>query len=277
MGLLVGSFLNVLILRLPVMMQRAWVQEIEAFTNQPAMTELIHSEPILVRPDQPPVFNLFVPRSHCPQCKTKLSGLHLVPVISWICLRGRCAHCQTVISARYPMIELLTGFLSVAVAMKWGLSETSLAALFFIWTLIALAFIDIDTLLLPDSLTQPLLWLGLILNSYGIFSSFEAAFWGAVIGYLSLWVLYWGFRIATGKEGIGQGDFKLLAALGAWLGWQALPGILLFASVTGAGYGLLAMWILRHSRQTPIPFGPFLALGGGVLLFYPLFLGALIP
>jgi leader peptidase (prepilin peptidase)/N-methyltransferase len=170
----------------------------------------------------------------------------------------------------------MTAGLSGAVGFCWGVSPTAFAALAFIWALIALAFIDIDTLFLPDTLTQPLLWLGLIVNAWGGFVSFELAFWGAVWGYLSLWILYWLFRLSTGKEGIGQGDFKLLAALGAWLGWQSVPALLLFASLAGAGYGLLGMILAGFTRQTPIPFGPFLALSGLIMLFFPFLSGVLV-
>jgi leader peptidase (prepilin peptidase) / N-methyltransferase len=264
LGLLLGSFLNVLILRLPIMMNRAWAQEIQAFMAEPQNQEIgtghRHAQ------DK---FNLFVPRSHCPQCNTTIPAIYLVPVMSWIILRGRCVQCRSPISARYALIELLTAGMSLAVMLHWGVSLTAGAALILICSLIALTFIDIDTLLLPDSLTQPLLWSGLIVNFYGLFVSFTEAFWGAVWGYLCLWSLYWIFRTATGREGIGEGDFKLLGALGAWLGWQALPGILLIASFTGAGYGLLAILVAGHTRHTPIPFGPFLALGGLMMLFFP--------
>jgi len=264
LGVVVGSFLNVLILRLPVMLSHAWQQEIQAYLAQ---SEAHHN-----RPNQEVVtaqLNLFYPRSHCPNCLNTLSPIHLIPLISWIALRGRCAACHEAISIRYPLIELLTALLSGASAIWWGGSATTLAALFFIWVLIALAWIDIDHLLLPDTLTQPLLWAGLIANFFGLFVPFGQAFWGAVGGYVFLWALYWLFRLFSGKEGIGQGDFKLLAALGAWLGWHALPGLLLIASLSGAGYGLLAIIFEGHSRQTPIPFGPFLALSGLVLLFFP--------
>ena len=268
-GLIVGSFLNVLILRLPVMMTRAWEREMHEWITQAKQVGL-SEERFATTP-----YNLFFPRSHCPQCSQTISPAHLLPVIGWVLLRGRCAVCQTPISLRYPFIELLTAFLSGAVALNWGLSATALGALILIWTLIALAFIDIDTLFLPDKLTQPLIWVGLILNASGFFVPFEEAFWGAVWGYLSLWVLYWLFRLLTGKEGVGQGDLKLLAALGAWLGWQSLPAVLLIASLTGAAYGLFSMVFAGHSRQTPIPFGPFLALSGLVVLFFPFISGAL--
>lgn len=270
LGLLVGSFLNVLILRLPVMMTRAWEQEMHDWmtqSKQPGLPE----ERLVKTP-----YNLFFPRSHCPQCSQTISPAYLVPVISWVLLRGRCAECQASISLRYPFIELLTAFFSGAVGLYWGVSATAFAALILIWILIALAFIDIDTLYLPDKLTQPLLWAGLIFNASGFFVHFEDAFWGAVWGYLSLWALYWLFLFLTSKEGVGQGDFKLLAALGAWLGWQSLPALLLIASLTGAGYGLFSMVFAGHSRQTPIPFGPFLSLSGLVVLFFPFITGVLV-
>lgn len=257
LGLLVGSFLNVLILRLPVMMTRAWEEEMVAFSGTPK-TQI-----------EVPALNLYSPRSRCPHCLTTLAPMHLIPVMSWIWLKGQCATCREPISKRYPLIEILSAVLSVAVAAHWGVSTTAFAALLLLWALMALAFIDLDTFYLPDQLTQPLLWGGLIVNTAGIFVSFEHAFWGAVWGYVSLWVLYWAFRLVTGREGIGQGDFKLLAALGAWLGWQSLPGLLFIASLSGAGYGLLGIVWAGYSRQTPIPFGPFLALGGVVMLFFP--------
>jgi leader peptidase (prepilin peptidase)/N-methyltransferase len=271
LGLVVGSFLNVLILRLPVMMTRVWEQEMRNFIAQKNDQDIGLNEKNAL-----PSYNLFLPRSHCPHCLNVIPAIELVPVLSWICLRGRCAQCKGRISLRYPLIELMTAGLSGAVGFCWGVSPTAFAALAFIWALIALTFIDIDTLFLPDTLTQPLLWLGLIVNAWGGFVSFELAFWGAVWGYLSLWILYWLFRLSTGKEGIGQGDFKLLAALGAWLGWQSVPALLLFASLAGAGYGLLGMILAGFTRQTPIPFGPFLALSGLIMLFFPFLSGVLV-
>lgn len=254
LGLLVGSFLNVVVHRLPIMMDAEWQAQCAELRGEP--------------PPAAPRYNLWTPRSACPACGHRITALENVPLLSWLALRGRCSACHTPIGARYPLVELLTGVLSAAVAWKWGLSAQTLGALLLVWTLIALSFIDLDTTLLPDSLTMPLLWLGLLFNLHGHFASLPDAVIGAVAGYLLLWSVYWLFKLATGKDGMGYGDFKLLAALGAWLGWQLLPVTLLLASVVGAGVGIAMIVLIRHDRRIPIPFGPYLAGGGLVALFY---------
>ena len=253
-SLLVGSFLNVVIHRLPRMMEAEWHAQ---------CAELSGEAPVASAP-----YNLAVPRSACPQCGHQISALENIPVLSWLWLRGRCSACSTPISARYPLVELLTALLSAAAAWKWGVSLQTVGALLLIWTLIALAFIDFDTTLLPDSLTLPLLWLGLLFNLGGHFATLPSAVIGAMAGYLVLWSVYWLFKLATGKEGMGFGDFKLLAAIGAWLGWEMLPVTLLLSSVVGAAIGIAMILLVKHDRRVPIPFGPYLAGGGLVALFF---------
>jgi len=253
-SLLVGSFLNVVIHRLPRMMEAEWHAQCAELRGE----ALAAAAP----------FNLAVPRSACPQCGHQITALENIPLLSWLWLRGRCSSCRTPISARYPLVELLTALLSAAAAWKWGVSVQTAGALLLIWTLVALAFIDLDTTLLPDSLTLPLLWLGLLFNLGGHFASLPEAVVGAMAGYLVLWSVYWLFKLATGKEGMGYGDFKLLAAIGAWLGWQMLPVTLLLSSVVGALAGIAMIVLVKHDRRVPIPFGPYLAGGGLVALFY---------
>jgi len=253
-GLLVGSFLNVVIHRLPKMMEAEWQAQCAELRGETA-------------PDTPR-YNLWLPRSACSQCGHQITALENIPLLSWLWLRGRCSACGTSIGARYPLVELLTALLSAAVAWKWGVSVQTAGALLLGWTLIALAFIDFDTTLLPDSLTLPLIWLGLIFNVYGVFASLPDAVVGAVAGYLVLWSVYWLFRLATGKEGMGFGDFKLLAAIGAWLGWQMLPVTLLLSSGVGAVIGIALIVLVKHDRRVPIPFGPCLAGGGLAALFF---------
>ena len=253
-GLVVGSFLNVVIHRIPQMMQRE-------SDNYMAMEN-----------DEPPPhadrYNLLAPRSACPACGHQLSAMENIPVESYLWLRGRCSECRAPISPRYPAVELLTAALSALVVWQLGSSLQGLAALVLVWMLIALTFIDIDTQILPDDLSLPLLWMGLLLNLNGTFVPLADAVIGAAAGYLSLWCVFWLFRLATGKEGIGYGDFKLLAALGAWLGWTMLPLIVLLSSAIGAIVGLLLILLRGHHRDKPIPFGPFLALAGLVALLY---------
>ena len=253
-SLLVGSFLNVVIHRLPKMMEAEWQVQCAELRGEPA-------------PDTPR-YNLWLPRSACIKCGHQITALENIPLLSWLWLRGRCSSCGTPISVRYPMVELLTALLSAAAAWKWGVDVQTLGALLLIWTLIVLAFIDLDTTLLPDSLTLPLLWLGLVFNLGGHFSSLSDAVIGAIAGYGVLWSVYWLFKLATGKEGMGFGDFKLLAAIGAWLGWQMLPVTLLLSSVVGAAIGIAMIVLVKHDRRVPIPFGPYLAGGGLVALFF---------
>ncbi len=254
LGLLAGSFLSVVIHRIPVMMQRETANFIAQERDEP----LPHPAP----------YNLLVPRSACPSCGHRLSALENIPLLGWLWLRGRCRHCSAAIPLRYPLVELLAALLAALLIWRLGSGSAGIAALGLAWTLVALAFIDLDTQLLPDDLTLPLLWAGLLVNLNGVFVSLPDAVIGAAAGYLSLWVVYWLFRFATGREGIGYGDFKLLAALGAWLGWIMLPVIVLVSSVLGAAVGLLLIALRRQQRGNPIPFGPFLALAGLLALVY---------
>ena len=254
MGLCVGSFLNVLIYRLPKMMERDW--EVQC-------AELRGEEP----PKQD-TFNLAQPRSRCPACAHPISALENIPIASYLALGGKCSACGARIGPRYPLIEALSGLASAYAAWHFGFGIAAFAAMLFLWCMIALSFIDIDTQLLPDSITQPLLWTGLLLNLGGTFVDLGSAVIGVAAGYLSLWSVYWGFRIATGKEGMGFGDFKLLAAVGAWLGWQMLPLVVLASSLVGAVFGISLMLLAKHGRNVPIPFGPYLAAAGVVALFW---------
>ena len=255
-GLMVGSFLNVVIHRLPKMMEnteKAYVAE--AYGVKP--TEAL-----------PIKYNIVSPRSACPTCGHSISALENVPIISWLMLGGKCKGCKAKISRRYPLIEALTGLLIGAVAYKFGYSFTSLFAFIFVFALVALTFIDFDTQLLPDDITLPLLWLGLIFNFNTGFTDLKSAVLGAILGYLILWSVYWLFKIVTGKEGMGYGDFKLLAAIGAWFGWQILPAVILLSSVVGAMIGIGLIIFKGKGGGTAIPFGPFLALGGIAALFF---------
>jgi leader peptidase (prepilin peptidase)/N-methyltransferase len=252
-GLAIGSFLNVVIHRLPKMMENEWKVQ---------CAELAGAEPA----SGGPRYNLLVPRSHCPHCSTPLRVSDNIPLVSWLVLRGRCGHCGTKISARYPIVEALTAVLSALVAYRFGLTATTLFALAFTWMLVALTFIDADTTLLPDDLTLPLLWLGLGANIIGTFVPLKDAVVGAIAGYLVLWSIYWLFKLTTGKEGMGYGDFKLLAALGAWMGWKALLPIVLLSSLVGAVVGVVLIVLARRGREIPIPFGPYLAAAGFIVL-----------
>ncbi|MGH8447552.1 MAG: prepilin peptidase [Solimonas sp.] len=254
LGLLVGSFLNVVILRLPRMMEQAWKREAREALELPAVDEEI--------------VTLSRPASCCPSCRAPIRPWQNIPLISWLALRGRCANCGTGISVQYPLVELAAGLLAAACAWRFGYGPQLLAALALSWTLLALAVIDLRTQLLPDDLTQPLLWLGLLLALVPVFADLPSALIGAVAGYLSLWSIYWLFKLVTGKEGMGYGDFKLLAALGAWLGWQALPSIVLLSSVVGAVVGIGLVIFARHGRSVPIPFGPYLAAAGWLALMF---------
>lgn len=256
LGLLVGSFLNVVIYRLPVMMERGWKAECaECFPD--ANIEV----------DETP-FNLVLPHSRCPKCDHLIGPLENIPLVSWLIQKGRCKHCDCKISARYPSIEMLTGLMSLAVALVLPFGWPVLFALIFTWVLISLTFIDFDTMLLPDQLTLPLIWLGLLVNMAGSFTNLQDAVLGAVFGYMSLWSIYWGFKLLTGKEGMGYGDFKLLAALGAWFGWQALPLIILLSSFAGAIIGIAVIAASKDKESRPLPFGPYLAIAGWVYLVY---------
>jgi leader peptidase (prepilin peptidase) / N-methyltransferase len=258
-GLCIGSFLNVVIHRLPKMMEREWraqCAELGASAGAPqAATEQAR-------------FNLVVPRSRCPSCGHGITALENIPVVSWLILRGKCSACGAPISARYPVVEIAAGAVAGYAAWRYGISLAALGAMAFCWVMIALAFIDLDTQLLPDDLTLPLLWGGLALNLGTTYAPLSSAVIGAIAGYLSLWIVYWAFKLATGKEGMGYGDFKLLAAIGAWLGWQALPLVILLSSVVGATAGISLMIFTKHGRDHPIPFGPYLAAAGLIALFW---------
>ena len=251
-GLAVGSFLNVVIHRLPKMMDAEWRAQCAEIEGR----EL---------PEQGR-YNLLVPSSHCPHCQTPLRPYDNVPLLSYLLLLGRCRQCHAAISPRYPAVEALTAILSALVAWQFGWSVQGVLALALTWTLIALTFIDADTTLLPDSMTLPLLWLGLLANVFGVFAPLEDAVIGAAVGYLLLWSVYWLFKLATGREGMGYGDFKLLAALGAWLGYTMLLPIILLSSIVGAVVGGGLMLMARRGRDVPIPFGPYLAAAGFLTL-----------
>lgn len=254
LGLIAGSFLNVVIHRLPKMLERGWAQQCAELRGE--------------EPPAAPVYNLVVPRSACPACGHAISALENVPVVSWLALRGRCRGCGTRIPVRYPAVELVCGILAALAIWRFGPTWAGLAACMLLWALVALTFIDADTQLLPDDITLPLLWAGLVANLFGLFAPLAEAVIGALAGYLSLWSVYWAFKLIRGKEGMGYGDFKLLAALGAWLGWKVLPAIVLLSSLVGAlvGVGLIAF--RRHDRATPLPYGPYLAAAGALALFF---------
>lgn len=259
LGLVVGSFLNVVVYRYPLMMKDDWRRQCHDFLElPPAEDEDRHFA----------VFNLASPGSHCPQCKHPIGALENIPVLSWLVQGGKCKHCSVRIPLRYPATELVTALLSVLVVSHAGFTWLSLALLVLTWTLIVLTLIDFDHQLLPDDMTLPLLWLGLLVNSQGWLTDLESAVYGAMGGYLILWAVYWGFKLLTGKEGMGYGDFKLLAALGAWLGWQALPQIILLSSFVGAFVGIVLMVLRKQDRSTPIPFGPYLATAGFISLMW---------
>ncbi|APA86570.1 A24 family peptidase [Paraburkholderia sprentiae WSM5005] len=263
LGLVIGSVLNVVVHRLPIMLERAWRTEIREATNEPQPDDRL-----------PARYNLWVPRSACPHCGHALSAWENLPVLSYLLLHGRCSACGTHISARYPLLEIASAAFAVGALTAFGPTLMALAAFGLCATLLAMSAIDIDTHLLPDSLTLPLLWAGLIVNFNGMFTNLHDAVLGAIFGYLVLWAVHWVFKLVRGIEGMGYGDFKLLAALGAWLGWPALPQIVLIAAVAGAVIGLAAMWRGRMRFEEPLPFGPFLAAGGAFTLFVgtPLYL-----
>ncbi|OZB37078.1 MAG: prepilin peptidase [Halothiobacillus sp. 14-56-357] len=256
LGLLVGSFLNVVIYRLPIMLEQGWRRDCQ---------ELLEIAPS----SNPEVYNLITPRSACPHCHAPIKAWQNIPIISWLWLRGKCAHCQHGISIQYPLIELTSGLLTLLPAWYFGVSETAVAVWFFSWILLAAAIIDLKTTLLPDNLTLPLMWLGILLalTGFGTTVTLENAVLGAMAGYLALWSIYWLFKLITGREGMGYGDFKLLAALGAWLGWQQLPMVLLLSAGVGAVVGIGMILFLKHDKRIPIPFGPYLA-GAGLLAYY---------
>ncbi|BAQ76949.1 MULTISPECIES: prepilin peptidase [Pseudomonas] len=255
LGLLVGSFLNVLVWRLPKMLERDWraqAHEVLGLPPEPAGAP----------------YNLLLPHSQCPHCTQPIRPWENIPLLSYLCLRGRCRHCKAAISPRYPLTELACGLISAFVAWHFGFGWQAGLLLILSWGLIAMSLIDADHQLLPDVLVLPLLWLGLIANSFGLLVSLGDALWGAVLGYLSLWSVFWLFKLLTGKDGMGHGDFKLLAMLGAWGGWQVLPLTLLLSSLVGAIIGTLMLRLNRAKTSTPIPFGPFLAIAGWIALLW---------
>lgn len=254
LGLMIGSFLNVVVHRLPKMMERDWHCQCAELRGE----NIAEIEPL----------TLALPRSRCPDCGHPISALENIPVISWLFLRGKCSACHVPISPRYPIVEALTGLFSALAAAHFGLGWAAAGACLLIWALIALTFIDFDTQLLPDSITLPLLWAGLLFNLFGTYTDLQSAVIGAIVGYLSLWSVYWGFKLVTGKEGMGYGDFKLLAALGAWLGWQILPLTILLSSLVGAVVGIGLIILAKRGRNVPMPFGPYLAAAGLLALFW---------
>ncbi len=257
-GLSVGSFLNVVIYRLPIMLQNEWRADCTEFLELKSDKDTQAQQ----------TFNLSIPASSCPKCQHKIRFWENIPVISYLLLGGKCANCKTPISLQYPSIEAITAILSISVAYVYGVSWMTLLGLILSWALIALTVIDLQTQLLPDNLTLPLLWLGLIANSSQQFTDLESAVWGAIAGYLVLWSVYQLFKKLTGKEGMGFGDFKLLAALGAWMGWQMLPLIIILSSLVGAIIGIAMIIFVRHDRNVPIPFGPYLAIAGWIAFIW---------
>ncbi|MEP1553808.1 MAG: A24 family peptidase [Paraglaciecola sp.] len=268
-SLLVGSFLNVVIYRLPVMMERGWKAEVDEYLLSQNNTHQVNaSQAPDANTSTPETFNLVKPDSTCPKCQHKIRAWENIPVISWLALGGKCSQCKSPIPIRYPLVELATGLLSALVAWHFGFGLAAVAAVIATWLLVAMTFIDLDTMLLPDQLTLSLLWLGLLLSINGPFVSPQDALIGAAVGYLSLWSIYWVFKLLTGKEGMGYGDFKLLAALGAWVGWQHLPVVILLSSFVGAVVGVTLLTVQGKDKSQPIPFGPYLAAAGWLTLMY---------
>lgn len=270
LGLLIGSFLNVVIHRLPKMMEQEWASQCAELQG------VTPPSPTAVR------LTLSAPRSRCPHCGQGIGAVDNIPLLSYLLLGGKCRHCATPISPRYPLVEGLSGLLFALAAWQLGPGWPLAGALVFLAAMVALTFIDFDTQLLPDDITLPLLWLGLVFNAWSTFTDLESAVFGAVAGYLALWSVYWLFKLATGKEGMGHGDFKLLAAIGAWLGWQMLPLAILLSSFVGALVGIALIVLTRQGRNVPIPFGPYLAAAGVIALFWgkpltQLYLGTLAP
>jgi len=265
-GLIIGSFLNVVIYRTPLVLERRWKSECKEYLEieSPENSDNKH-------------FSVVWPGSSCTNCNTPIKAWENIPILSYLLLKGKCSTCSTPISIRYPLVELITALLTVLVAMKFGLNWSGLGAMILTWSLIALTGIDFDTQLLPDGICLPLMWLGLIANSFGTYTDINSALWGAISGYMILWSVFWVFKLVTGKDGMGFGDFKLLAALGAWMGWQFLPMIILIASITGLTAAILMMIFLSHDRRVPIAFGPYLAIGGWLSFLYSAELAEAIP
>ena len=263
-GLLVGSFLNVVVHRLPKMLERSWDGQAADLLDERKLPDAAKQ----LRAAHGDRYNLVVPASTCPHCGHKIKAYENIPIASYLFLRGRCSSCKAPISMRYPIVEAISGVMAAYIGWRFGFTLVMVGALIFAWSLIALTAIDIDTQLLPDDITLPLLWLGLLVNLNTGFTPLSSAVVGAVAGYLSLWSVYWLFKLITGKEGMGYGDFKLLAALGAWLGWKMLPIVILLSSLVGAIVGITLIVFTRHGRSTPIPFGPYLAAAGLIALFW---------
>lgn len=261
LGLLVGSFLNVVIYRLPVMMQNAWQKECDEYLVQ-------QDKPAAKKKPPNETFNLAYPNSRCPKCNSAIKPWQNIPVLSYVFLKGACANCKAKISVRYPIIEGVTALLGALVFWHFGASNQALLGLVFVWALISLTMIDVDHYLLPDAITLPLMWLGILANIFGTYTSLESSVIGAMAGYLSLWSVYWVFKLITGKEGMGFGDFKLLAALGAWMGWQYLPMIILLSSLVGAVLGIGAILLMGRDKAKPLPFGPYLAVAGFIAFIW---------
>ena len=255
LGLLIGSFLNVVVYRLPKMLLRDWQAQAREILSLPAEADK-------------KTFNLILPNSSCPHCAHEIKPWENIPIFSWLFLRGKCSSCKAPISTRYPLVELTCGLLSAYVAWHFGFTWQAGSMLLLTWGLLAMSLIDADHQLLPDALVLPLLWLGLIVNQFGLFASAADALWGAIAGYLSLWSVYWLFKLVTGKEGMGYGDFKLLAMLGAWGGWQILPLTILLSSLVGAVLGVIMLRLRNAETSTPIPFGPYLAIAGWIALLW---------
>ena len=265
-GLMVGSFLNVVIHRLPKMMQRDWNEQAAMMLEDAELTDC--AVRLREKSETPLRYNLVFPRSGCPKCGHQIRAHENIPVLSYLVLRGKCSQCNNAISLRYPAVEAASGLVTGYIAWHFGFGMASVAAILFAWSLIALTMIDVDTQLLPDSITLPLLWIGLLANIPGTFTTLNSAVIGAVAGYLSLWSVYWLFKLVTGKEGMGFGDFKLLAAIGAWLGWKLLPMVILLSSLVGAVVGILLIVSQRQGRNVPIPFGPYLAAAGLIAMLW---------
>lgn len=269
-GLLVGSFLNVIIYRVPKILDRDWKIQCHEYLELEADKSLIDEK-----------FSIAWPGSACPNCGSKIRPWHNIPLLGYAMLRGKCADCDAPIGIRYPIVELVTGLLSLVVFLQFGATLQTVFALGFTWTLVALAGIDFDTKLLPDNITLPLLWAGLLINFLfdpeASFTSFDSAFIGAIAGYLALWSVFWIFKLVTGKEGMGYGDFKLLSALGAWIGWAALPMIILLSSIIGLIAAVLMMILISHDRRVPIAFGPYLAIAGWVAMLFGEEIGKFAP
>ncbi len=263
-GLVVGSFLNVVIHRLPRMLEREWDTQAADLLEQKKLADVAKK----LRQGDASRYNLVTPASTCPHCRHKIRAYENIPIVSYVFLRGRCAACKAPISIRYPIVEAVSGLVAAYIGWRFGLTLAMVGALLFAWSLIALTAIDIDTQLLPDDITLPLLWLGLLINLTGVYTPLSSSVIGAAAGYLALWAVYWLFKFATGKEGMGYGDFKLLSAIGAWLGWKMLPIVILLSSLVGAIVGIALIVFTRHGRNTPIPFGPYLAAAGLIAMFW---------